>query len=75
MVKEMIFKIYRQQYLVKFVYLLDGTYLFPNLEGKKLVDSRFFLSSSRRKNSKTVQCVQYLIWMYLPCLAVNQILL
>ena len=42
---------------------------------RKLLQSRFFLPLELWTNLKTVQCVQYLIQMYLPCLAINQILL
>ena len=67
--------IFRQQLPVKFIFLLRAACLFPKEGERKLVHSRFFLPLEPWTNSKTVQCVQYLIRMYLPCLAVNQILL
>ena len=65
--------IFRLQLPVKFVVLLRAACLSPEEGKRKLVHSRFFLPLEPWTNSKTVQCVQYLIWMYLPCLAVNQI--
>ena len=67
--------IFRLQLPVKFVVLLRAACLSPEEGKRKLVHSRFFLPLEPWTNSKTVQCVQYLIRMYLPCLAVNQILL
>ena len=64
--------IFRLQLPVKFVVLLRAACLSPEEGKRKLVHSRFFLPLEPWTNSKTVQCVQYLIRMYLPCLAVNQ---
>ena len=64
--------IFRLQLPVKFVVLLRAACLFPEEGKRKLAHSRIFLPLEPWTNSKTVQCVQYLIRMYLPCLAVNQ---
>ena len=54
--------IFRLQLPVKFVVLLRAACLSPEEGKRKLVHSRFFLPLEPWTNSKTVQCVQYLIF-------------